>query len=362
LSETILRKTLSAIRPANAEVAEKAKKRLDNLTKPRGSLGVLEECAWRYLAARGDFDAEIAEPTILTFAGDHGVAKEGVSAFPQEVTPQMVANFANGGAAINVLARRAGAKLVVVDAGVAAEIPVEKASDPGTSLVLDRKIARGTADIAEGTAMSREQVVAALELGIETAETAAEAGATLIGTGDMGIANTTPSAALYCALLGIAPKDAVGRGTGIDDEALKHKTKVVERALDANGAAVADGDPVDILAALGGFEIAGICGAILGAAAKRIPVVVDGFISGAAAVAAIKMKPEIRDYCFFSHLSAEAGHANAMKTLGVKPLLDLGLRLGEGTGAALAFGIIDAGLKILGEMATFEDAGVSDKE
>jgi nicotinate-nucleotide--dimethylbenzimidazole phosphoribosyltransferase len=361
LKEDILEKTLDAIKPANADTAGKAKARLDNLTKPRGSLGALEECAWRYLAARGDFDADIAKPTILTFAGDHGVAKRGVSAFPQEVTPQMVANFAAGGAAINVLARRAGAELVVVDVGVAADIPVKTASDPNTTLII-KKVARGTADIAEGPAMSRETALEAMAVGIETAENAVKAGSTLLGVGDMGIANTTPSAAIYCASLGLEPADAVGRGTGIDDDALARKTRVVEKAVEVNAAVVASGDPVEIMAALGGLEIAAICGAILGAAANRIPVAIDGFISGAAAVTALKMNPNVMDYCFFSHLSAEAGHAKAMEKLGVKPLLDFGLRLGEGTGAALAFGVIDAGMRIFREMATFDDAGVSDKD
>ena len=355
-----LEKVLGEIRAADAETAEQAKKRLDNLTKPKGSLGVLEECAWRYLAARGSFDAEIANPTILTFAGDHGVAKQGVSAFPQDVTAQMVANFASGGAAINVLARRAGAQLVVVDVGVASDIPVDEASEENT-LLLHRKVARGTADIAEGPAMSREEALKALDVGIETVGDAIDAGATLVGVGDMGIANTTPSATIYCAFLGLSPSDAVGRGTGIDDAALARKTQVVERALKANESSVENGDPLDVLQALGGFEIAGICGAILGAAARRVPVVVDGFISGAAAVTALKMNPNVMDYCFFSHLSAEAGHARAMKSLGVKPLLDLGLRLGEGTGAVLAFGIIDAGMRIIREMATFADAGVAEE-
>ncbi len=349
---------VDVISAGDAAVAELARKRLDNLTKPRGSLGALEECAWRYLASRGDFDAEIAEKAILTFAGDHGVAEEGVSAFPQEVTAQMVLNFVSGGAAVNVLARKAGAKAYVIDMGVAADIPEIEAGDGGAELSR-RPVARGTANIAKGPAMSAEQTVEALEAGIDAAETAIDAGATLIGVGDMGIANTTPSAALYCAFLKLSPREAVGRGTGVDDAGLERKIRVVAKALDVNQAAVDSGDPLEIMSALGGFEIAGICGAVLGAAARRIPVVIDGFIAGAAAVAAVRFNPNVMDHCFFSHLSAEAGHVKAMESLGVKPLLDLGMRLGEGTGAALAMGIVESGLAILREMATFDDAGVS---
>ena len=347
----------ASITPASSEIADLARERLDSLTKPPGSLGRLEECAVKFAAARGDVSAKIAKPTVLVFAGDHGVAADGVSAFPQEVTPQMVANFAAGGAAINALARHAGAELKVIDMGVAADMAPFLGDN--TDAVIYRKIAFGTANIVEGPAMSAEQLERALSAGAEVAFEAIDAGATIICTGDMGIANTTPSAALYSAFLGIPPKGAIGRGTGIDDAGLLRKERAVERALHANYAAVESGDPSAILAALGGFEIAGICGAILEAASKSVPVVIDGFISGAAAVAAVKMKPEVMDYCFFSHLSDEAGHRTAMEKLGVVPLLDLGLRLGEGTGAVLALNLIAAGIRVMNEMATFDEAGVS---
>lgn len=339
------------IKPADANVAELAKKRLDSLTKPQGSLGALEECAWRYAAARGDLWANIEKPTILTFAGDHGVAKTGVSAYPQEVTPQMVANFANGGAAINVLTKRADIVLKVVDIGVAAPCDF-----PG---VVQKKVAPGTQDFTQGPAMTEDQTRQALEIGMKLAEQAIDNGCTLIGTGDMGIGNTTPSAALYTAFLGVSPEQTVGRGTGVDDEHLKIKISAIETALKVNKINESS-TTMEVLARLGGFEIAGICGAILGAAAKGVPVVVDGYISGAAAVTAMKFNKHVLDYCFFSHLSAEAGHKHAMSALGIKPLLDLGLRLGEGTGAALAMDLIKASVDILHKMATFADAGVSE--
>ena len=327
-------------------------------------MGVLEECAKKYTAARGDLDAKISNPILLAFAGDHGVAAEGVSAFPQEVTPQMVANFANGGAAINVLTKHAGANLKVIDMGVAAPYSIP---DSAPYQVVDRKIATGTANIAKGPAMTMEQTIKAIETGIEIAENEIKAGATLLGTGDMGIANTTPSAAIYSALLNLDPADVAGRGTGIDDSRLNHKIKIIEEALVVNRHELAI-SPLNTLSAVGGFEIAGICGAVLGAAANKVPIVIDGFISGAAAVAAMFIQAEgespmpVDDYCFFSHLSAEAGHIQAMQAIGVRPILDLDLRLGEGTGAALAFNVIEAGVKIMHEMATFEDAGVAGKE
>ena len=347
-----LNKLLAEISPADQAVASKAQAKLDLLTKPQGSLGVLEDCARRYVAARGDLKAKIAKPVVLTFAGDHGVVDEGVSAFPKEVTPQMVANFSRGGAAINVLARHAGAELKVIDIGVAAPCDF-----PG---VISRKIAAGTANMAKGPAMTLEQAEQAVLAGAEIAIKCIDDGSTLIATGDMGIANTTPSAALYAVFLGLDPAEVSGRGTGIDDARLKHKIAVIRKSIEVNRKNLST--PINTLAALGGFEIAGICGAILGAASRRIPVVVDGFISGAAAVTAIKMKKEVADYCFFSHVSAEAGHRNAMKALGVRPLLDLELRLGEGTGAALSLNLVQASLKIMNEMATFSEAGVSGKE
>jgi len=360
---SLLEKTLSLIAHSDENVAELAQNRLDSLTKPQGSLGMLEQCAKKYAAARKNLDAKIVNPVILTFAGDHGVADEGVSAFPQEVTPQMVANFATGGAAINVLSKHIGVNLKVIDMGVATPYSIPESTP---FKIINRRIAPGTANIAKGAAMTIEQAKQAIEVGIEIAETEIKNGATLLGTGDMGIANTTPSAAIYSALLHIDPADIAGRGTGIDDVRMKHKIKVIEKALYVNRHEVSK-TPLDILAAVGGFEIAGICGAILGAAANNVPIIIDGFISGAAAVTAMFMQAEgespmpVSDYCFFSHLSAEAGHVHAMQAIGVRPILNLGLRLGEGTGAALAFNIIDAGVKIMHEMATFENAGVTGK-
>lgn len=351
MPKTDIFKVISKISPADNKIATLARKRLDSLTKPQGSLGILEECAVKYAAARGDVFAKIASPAILTFAGDHGVADEGVSAFPQEVTPQMVANFANGGAAINVLTKHAGVILKVIDIGVA--LPCDF---PG---VISRKVAKGTRNFAKGPAMSLEETEKALAIGMEEAEKIIKAGSTIIGTGDMGIANTTPSTALYSVFLKIAPGEITGRGTGIDDKQLQHKIKVIEKAIEVNKKHL--DSPLNTLAALGGLEIAGICGAILAAAANKVPVAVDGFISGAAAVTAIQFNKNVMDYCFFSHISAEVGHKSILKLLGTKAILDLNLRLGEGTGAALSFHIIEAGVKIMQEMATFEEAGVSNK-
>ena len=351
-SGALLEETLNAIKGADKSVEKAALERQNQLTKPQGSLGRLEECSVKYAAARGELFAKPVKPAILAFAGDHGVVEEGVSAFPKEVTVQMAANMSRGGAGVCVLARHAGATLKVIDLGIAA--PCEF---PG---VLNRKIAFGTANMTKGPAMTHEQCVQALEAGIDEALKAVEEGSTLLGTGDLGIGNTTPSAALYCAFLGTSPEETVGRGTGVDDAGLKRKADAVRRALEINK--VSEKTPLEVLAAVGGYEIAGICGAILGAASKRVPIVVDGFISGAGAVAATRMKPEVMDYCFFSHLSAEAGHVNAMKALGARPLLGLDFRLGEGTGAAMAFNVVIAGTKILQEMATFAEAGVSEKD
>ncbi|HPN85024.1 MAG TPA: nicotinate-nucleotide--dimethylbenzimidazole phosphoribosyltransferase, partial [Victivallales bacterium] len=311
---------INSIKPANAAVAKVAREKLDNLTKPRGSLGVLEDCAARYVSARGDINAKIANPTILTFAADHGIADEGVSAFPQSVTTQMLANFANNGAAINVLSRHAGAKLKVIDVGAAGDCSSDK--------IINRKIARGTANFAKGPAMTDKQCEEALNVGVEIAKIAIEDGATLICTGDMGIANTTSSSALYSIFLGISGEDSVGRGTGIDDEKLRKKISVVNEAVSKYSKL--KNEPMKVLAAVGGLEIAGICGAILGSASMRVPVIVDGFISGAAAITAIRLNKYVADYCFFSHLSAEAGHSSALSKMGVRPLLNLELRLGEG--------------------------------
>lgn len=345
--------TIQSIKPLNRTIEPQIKAHLDDLTKPQGSLGRLEELALRYALIRGTAKPTLGLKRIYCFAGDHGVADEGVSAFPKEVTPQMVMNMLAGGAAINVLARHAGAQLTVVDMGVAA--PLDNA--PG---LCRRKIRAGTDNIARGPAMTQAEAEAALAAGIELAETAAQEGVTLLGTGEMGIANTTPATALFSAYLGCSVETITGRGTGIDDARLTHKVEVIRKALEVNRASL--GDPLSILAALGGFEIAGIAGLVLGAASKSIPVVVDGFISTAGAVAAAALCPAARDYMFFSHLSNEKGHRTIIQALKVRPVLDLDLRLGEGTGGALAMTLIEASLKIYNEMATFSGAGVSQKD
>lgn len=346
--------TLDRVHALDKTIEPGIQAHLDDLTKPQGALGRLEELAMQYCLVRGTAKPDLPRKQIFCFVGDHGVAEEGVSAFPQEVTPQMVYNMLGGGAAINVLTKHAGAELTVVDIGVADELEM------ADERLCRKKVARGTANIARGPAMSRESAVQALETGIELAETAAASGITLLGTGDMGIANTTPSTALYAAYLDIPVEDITGRGTGIDDEHLQKKIDTIKRALEVNRDLLSG--PVDILAALGGFEIAGICGLIIGAAANSVPTVVDGFISTAGAVAAMQIRPETRDYLFFSHMSQEKGHRVIMETLGAEPVLDLDLRLGEGTGAALAMTVIDASIKIYNDMATFSSAGVSEKE
>ena len=351
-----LDEVIAAVRPVDASLAAAGQARLDDLTKPRGSLGRLEELALRlYLIAGGD--APGVDPArIYVMAGDHGVAAQGVSAFPQEVTRQMVANFVAGGAAINVLADTAGIDLRVVDAGTLG------GAYPDHKRLIQRKVRSGTADLAQGPAMTREECKAAVLLGVELAQQAADEGCRAVGTGDMGIANTTPSAALYCAYLGLSPNMAVGPGTGLDDAGVRRKAEVVGRALEVNREAVASGDALHVLAALGGLEIAALTGLILGAAGRGLAVAVDGYISTAACVAAWKLNPAVADYCFFAHASAEPGHAHALRALGVTPLLDLGMRLGEGTGAALALFLLRSAAAVFNDMATFSGAGVSTAE
>lgn len=348
-----LERTLREIAPVKREQEPAARARLEQLTKPPGSLGRLEDLAVRYCLAQGTAAPTIGKKVVAVFAGDHGVAAEGVSAYPKEVTPQMVRNMASGGAAISVLARQVGAEVVIVDVGVDDLLE----DIPG---VRRHKVRRGTDNLAVGPAMSIEETRQAVEVGIETAAEAVAAGATLLGAGEMGIANTTPAAALLAALLPCSPAEAVGRGTGVDDAGLRRKHDVVERALAVNRERFTG--PLETLAAVGGLEIAALCGFMLAAAARRVPTVVDGFISSAAALVALKMKPEVRDYLFFAHRSAEAGHKAFFERLESEPLLDLQMRLGEGTGAALAMSLIEAAVKIYNEMATFSSAGVSGKE
>jgi nicotinate-nucleotide--dimethylbenzimidazole phosphoribosyltransferase len=351
--ERELRERLATIQGLKKEFFAQAQERLDRLTKPRGSLGQLEEIARRYVAMVENIRPRIREKIIYTFAGDHGVTAEGVSAYPKDVTPQMVYNFLRKGAAINVLAGHAGAKVVVVDIGV------DHTFEPAEGLVI-RKVARGTGNIARGPAMSREQALQAISVGLEMADHAKSQKTDLVGTGEMGIGNTTPSSAILAALTGLPVNQVTHRGTGIDDVGLVRKVKIIEKALEVNSPDPKD--PLDVLSKVGGFEIAGIAGLIIGCAGHRIPVVVDGFISTAGAMIAVALNSRAREYLFASHRSVEVGHQFMWEYIGQKPLLDLSLRLGEGTGAALAMSLIESSVKILTEMATFAEAGVSEEE
>ncbi len=349
-TEKQLTSHLEEIVPINQSVMTKAQARLDNLTKPLGALGKLEDCAKQVAGITQSLTPDVSKKIIITFAGDHGVVAEGVSTVPAEVTPQMVANFLAGGAGVNVLAKHVGAEVRVVDVGVA--VPVS-----GDGLI-SAKVKAGTDNIRTGPAMSEAEAFAAIHVGIMACRSAIEDGAGLLGTGEMGIGNTTPSSALFSCFLNLKPEEITGRGTGIDDDALANKIQVIADALAVNSARCTS--PLATLAAVGGLEIAAICGMILEAARAKVPVVVDGFISSAGALCAMKMNEHVREYCFFSHMSAEQGHRLFFDKIGAEPLLHLGLRLGEGTGAALAMSIIEAGVKIMTEMATFGEAGVSE--
>ena len=343
-----LAKLLETIGGPDAAAAAQAQRHLDTLTKPPGSLGRLEELAVRLAAVTGQAP-RVSAPVIFTFAADHGVVAEGVSAYPQSVTAQMVENFLRGGAAVNVLARQAGARVVVADFGVAAPLGTR----PG---LVSRCIGPGTGNMAAGAAMTREQAVAAVEAGAALADDAIGAGADLLGTGEMGIGNTTAASAITAAITGAAPEVVTGRGTGLDDAGRARKVAVVRRALEVNRPDAADG--LDVLAKVGGFEIAGLAGVMLAGAARRVPVAIDGFIAGSAALVAVSLAPAARHALFASHRSAEPGHALALAHLGLAPYLDLEMRLGEGTGAALFVQLARAAAAIYGEMATFKSAGV----
>jgi nicotinate-nucleotide--dimethylbenzimidazole phosphoribosyltransferase len=331
----ILEQVLARIEPADREASNAAARALDAKTKPRGSLGRLEEVAQRVAGIRHDPAPGRLQAAVVVAAADHGVASEGVSAYPQEVTRQMLANFDDGGAAVCVLARIAGASLLVIDAGVGAP----------------------TGNIADGPAMSRADALRWVEEGMGVADELASAGVGIVAIGEMGIGNTTAAAALCAALLDVEPAATCGGGTGVDDAGLARKVEVVSRALSANDRSEG---PLAVLAALGGFELAFMCGLALGAAANRQVVLLDGFIATVAALVAARLAPDAADSMIAAHLSPEPGHRLALDALGLEPLLDLGLRLGEGSGAALALPLVDASLAILAEMATFESAGVTD--
>jgi nicotinate-nucleotide--dimethylbenzimidazole phosphoribosyltransferase len=326
-----------------------AQQRLDQLTKPPGSLGVLEDLAVRLAGISGNPLPRVKDKAVVVMAADHGVVEQGVSAFPSEVTAQMVLNFLRGGAAINVLARQAGARVTVVDIGVARSM-----HQPG---LINRKVRLGTANIARCPAMTREEAVQALETGIEIATDEVGRGADILATGDMGIGNTTPSSAILACFSGLPARRVVGRGTGVDDRRLALKVAAVEAALRVNQPDPRD--PIDVLSKVGGLEIGGLAGVILGAAANRRPVVIDGFISGAAALVAARIAPKAVNYMIASHLSQEPGHRLILEMLDLEPMLQMKMRLGEGTGAVLAFHLVEAATRILREMATFADAGVS---
>ncbi len=354
-----LAEVIAAIAPPDADAMAAARERQDRMTKPRGSLGALEEVSVRLAGLAGRCPPPVPEPAcVAVFAADHGVHAQGVSPWPQEVTAQMVANFLAGGAVVNAFAAQVGAEVTVVDVGVAAELePV-----PG---LLPRKIAPGTADFTEGPAMTRDQAVTALVTGIEIARDLVAAGNRCLLTGDMGIANTTASAALICAFTGADPAEVTGRGTGIDAAMYARKIEVVCRGLVRHRPDPYDpdvpADPVGVIAAFGGFEHGALAGFILGAAALRVPVILDGVIAGAAALAAVALAPDAIAACVAGHRSAEPGHAVTLSHLGLRPLVDLGLRLGEGTGAVLALPLVQSAARALRDVATFDSAGVADK-
>lgn len=349
---SVLSSTVEQISRQSEEWRQKAKTRLDQLALPHWSLGRLMDLGLDLAGQTRSMHPNIKRKAVITMAGDHGVAAEGVSKFPQDVTPQMVANFVHGGAGINALARQAGADVVVVDMGVAADLSgLVKAGK-----IIDKKVAFGTANMAKGPAMSREQAIQSIEAGIDVVNSFKDT-YDLFGTGDMGIANTTPSAAIVAVLAEASVEEVTGRGTGLNDEQLTLKIQVIKEALRVNQPNAADG--IDVLAKVGGFEIGGIAGLILGAAAQRKPIVIDGFISTAGALIAQSIAPNVTDYIIAAHRSVEPGHKIMQHHLGCEPILDLNMRLGEGTGAALVMPILDAAVRVLTEVSTFEEAAVA---
>jgi len=349
----LLNDTIKRIAPLDREAMAGARARQDQLTKPQGSLGRLEELSVQLAGIQGKPLPQIKEKAIITMAGDHGVTAEGVSLYPAEVTAQMVYNFLGGGAGVNVIARQVGARVVVVDMGVAAKLEAD-------ARLLSAKVARGTQNMARGPAMTPEQAETAVETGIKIVTAESAKGLDIVGTGDMGIGNTTPSAAICAVMTGRPAAEVTGRGTGIAGKQLEHKIAVINKALAVNRPDPEQ--PLDVLAKVGGFEIGGLAGVMLGAAAARIPVVIDGFISGAAALIAVGLSPQLKDYLIPAHVSAEAGHRLLLQHLGLPPLLDMGMRLGEGTGAALGIFLCETAVRVLAEMSTFAEAGVSGKE
>ncbi len=346
---TALDRLVAAVVPPDERAAAVARQRLDSLTKPRGSLGRLEELIVRVVVITGNPLPRVESPVIFTLAGDHGVAAEGVSAYPQAVTAQMVENFVRGGAGVNVLARHVGARVVVADFGVVAPLA-------GGQGVVRHRVGAGTRSITQGPAMTRDEALQAIVAGAGLVD---EAAPDCVGTGEMGIGNTTAASALTAALTGADPAMITGRGTGVADDVWVKKVEAVRRALAVNRPD--SRDPLGVLAAVGGFEIAGLVGVVLAGAARRVPVVLDGFIATAAALVAARLAPGARDYLIAAHRSAEPGHVRLLEALGLTPYLELGMRLGEGTGAALGIGLLQAALACYRDMATFSEAGVSER-
>lgn len=363
--EGYLRDLCASVAPLHAPSVDAAWQRQAQLTKPAGALGALEDMSVQLAGIAGVCPPPVPErAAVAVFAADHGVHAQGVSPWPQEVTAQMVANFLGGGAAVTVLAREVGADVVVVDVGVATPLlGVAAEPGPGDPPGLRRlRVRPGTADLSTGPAMTRAEALAAIEVGAGVAGELVDGGVACLMTGDMGIANTTASAALVAAFTGSDPADVTGRGTGVDDATLARKVDVVRRALDLHADVVRAGDPVDVLAAVGGLEHAAMVGFVIAAASRRVPVVLDGVIAGAAAVVVRALCPTALDFCVAGHRSAEPGHTIALRHLNLAPLVDLGLRLGEGTGAVLALPLVRSAARILAEMATFDSAGVTGKE
>ena len=350
MSELII-STIEKIEPLDEVAMERARVRQNSLTKPPGSLGRLEELSIRLAGIQGKSPPRVKEKVVMVMAGDHGVVAEKIGNWPQEVTAQMVANFLRGGAGINVIARHVGARVIVVDMGVASDLGQD-------ANLVSQKVGRGTKNIAVGPAMTMEQAVQAVETGIELVTGEADRGLDIVGTGDMGIGNTTASSAICAVMTGKPVPEVTGRGTGLTDEQLQHKIAVIEQALSINQPEPAQ--PVEVLAKVGGFEIGGLVGVMLGAAARRIPVIIDGFISGAAALIATALSPRLKDYLIAAHRSAEPGHRILLEQLELEPLLSLNMRLGEGTGAALGIFLAETAVRILTDMATFGEAGVSE--
>jgi len=348
-----IEKIIKNISGINPEILRQAQERLNSLTKPLGSLGRLEELAKQICGITGKANPLLKNKVIFTLAADHGVTDEGISAYPKEVTAQMVYNFLSGGAGINVLARHVGAKVIVVDIGVAEDLK------PDPKLII-RKIDYGTKNMAKGAAMTTEQAVKAIETGMDIFNDELKNGIDILGTGEMGIGNTTAASAITACFTNKPVEEITGRGAGLNDSGLKNKIDIIKKSLSLNKPDPSD--PIDVLSKVGGFEIAGLVGIILAAASKKIPIVIDGFISTAAALVAFKIEPKVKDYMIAAHKSQEGGHKIILEHIGLRPLLDLDLRLGEGTGGALGIGLADAAIKILTQMATFKSANVSEKK